>query len=266
MNRRGRKLALRGSLPKKPGEGTGNKQRYIALGIHANPDGVKVAKAKAQRLESDLNMERFSWSDWENASSGAEGKTAADWAKEFGVIKAGTIKASSFRADYEKPLASLPAKALTEDLLISHILGRSSPNTRKRKNDCTVFNQLAKFAGVPVDFTNIRGKYKPKPLSADDVPSDEEIEAIWESLKNPGWRWVYGMLATYGLRPHEVFRLTDYKGLSSPTGKISISENSKTGARDVWPLPDKWRLLDDTEVGGLASEDCRDRYRLPPWL
>ncbi|MGF1460804.1 MAG: hypothetical protein ACFBSG_17475 [Leptolyngbyaceae cyanobacterium] len=79
IERRGRKLALRGSLPKKPGEGPGNKQRYIALGIFANPDGIKVAKAKAQRLESDLNMDRFAWADWEHGGEPA-GKTAADWA------------------------------------------------------------------------------------------------------------------------------------------------------------------------------------------
>ena len=69
-----------------------------------------------------------------------------------------------------------------------------------------VFRQLAKFAGIQVDLKDIKGNYKPKPVNADDVPSDDEIEAIWESIASPGWRWVYGMLATYGLRPHEVFR------------------------------------------------------------
>jgi hypothetical protein len=52
--RRGRKLSLRGSLPKKPGKGRGNAQQTIALGIFANPDGVKIARSKAQKLESDL--------------------------------------------------------------------------------------------------------------------------------------------------------------------------------------------------------------------
>ena len=67
--RRDRKLALQGSLPKKPGKGQGNRQTTIALGIFANPSGVKVALAKAQRLESDLNMDRFQWADWEGAAA-----------------------------------------------------------------------------------------------------------------------------------------------------------------------------------------------------
>lgn len=71
--RRDRKLALRGSLPKKHGEGRGNKQRTIALGMFANLEGVKVALARAQRLESDLSMERFDWADWEGG--GDEKKT-----------------------------------------------------------------------------------------------------------------------------------------------------------------------------------------------
>ncbi len=60
--RRNRKLTLRGSLPCRNG-GRGNRQPTIALGIYANPAGVKVAIAKAQRLESDLNLDWFDWSD-----------------------------------------------------------------------------------------------------------------------------------------------------------------------------------------------------------
>ncbi len=49
------------------------------------------------------------------------------------------------------------------------------------------------------------------------------------------------MLATYDLRPHEVFRIANTKGIANDTGKITILEDSKTGRRDVWPLPNEWR-------------------------
>ena len=239
--RRNRKLSLRGQLPKKSGEGRGNRQQTIALGVFASPEGVKVAIAKAQRLESDLNFERFQWRDWEKGGGSAGGRSAVDWAKEFGEVKAANVKETSYRANYDEPLRSLPDKPLTEELLRAHILSRGEPNTWTRKNDCMVFKQLAKFAGLTVDFADIRGAYKPKPVNADDLPSDEEIEAIWASISTPGWRWVYGMMATYGLRPHEAFRIANLKGVGSPTGKITILDESKTGRRDVWPLPDKWR-------------------------
>jgi integrase len=239
--RRNRKLSLRGSLPCKPGEGRGTRRATISLGIFANPEGVKVALAKAQRLESDLNLDRFSWADWLGGEPG-EVKTAAAWGAEFGAIKAGSIKPQSYHANYEEPIASLPDRPLTQDMLIGHILSRSKPDTWVRKNDCMVFKQVAKFAGIEVDFSQIRGRYKPVEVTPDDLPSDEEIEAIWAGIANPGWRWVYGMLATYGLRPHEVFRIASFATIGSETGKITILDESKTGRRDVWPLPEKWRV------------------------
>jgi integrase len=239
--RRGRKLALRGSLPKRPGEGRGNKQTTIALGVFANPSGVKVALAKGQRLESDLNMERFTWADWEKSGGSPGGKSAADWGKEYAAVKVSTVKASTYRTNYQERLESLPDKPLTEELLLTHVQQRSKINTKGRRDDCIAFGQLAKFAGLTVDFSSIKGRYEPKPLSPDDVPSDGEIETIWASIANPGWKWVYGMLATYGLRPHEVFRIANTNGIATDTGKISILDDSKTGRRDVWPLPDRWR-------------------------
>jgi integrase len=242
--RRGHKLSLRGSLPKKPGEGRGNRQQTIALGIFANPEGVKVALAKAQRLESDLNLDRFSWPTWLDPM--AEPKTAIDWAQELANIKKSTISATSFESNYREPLESLPSKPLTEEMLIAHILSRSQPNTWTRNNDCMVFKQVAKQAGITVDFSGVKGRYRPTPLSPDDIPSDEEIEATWKAISTPGWQWVYGMLATYGLRPHEAFKLAS-QGLDPQTGKITILEDSKTGRRDVWPLPEKWRSLFDLD-------------------
>lgn len=240
IERRDRKLALRGTLPVKPGEPGQRKRRYIALGIYANPDGVKVAKAKAQKLESDLNLDRFNWFDWEADVLSAGSKSAQDWGKEFAQKKQLSIKPASYRANYEDPLKSLPNKTLSEELLRAHILSRSAVDSWTRKNDCMVYTALCKFAGISADFSDIRGNHKPKPVKASDLPSDEEIEQIWDTL-SPGWQWIYGMLATYGLRPHEVFRIADHKGIASPTGKISILDDSKTGGRDVWPLPDKWR-------------------------
>ncbi len=242
--RRGRKLALRGTLPCRD-SGRGTSRAVISLGIYANPAGVKVAIAKAQRLESDLNLDRFDWADWLDGEMGEE-KTAAAWGAEFGVIKAATIKPQSYRANYEEPLASLPEKPLTEDMLIAHVLKRSPADSWGRKNDCMVFRQVAKLAGVAVDFSSIRGRYSPALLSPDDVPTDEEIEATWRGLNNPAWAWVYGMLATYGLRPHEVFRIAP-QGLDKVTGRITILEDSKTGRRDVWPLPERWRSLFDLD-------------------
>jgi hypothetical protein len=37
------------------------------------------------------------------------------------------------------------------------------------------------------------------------LPSDEVIVEWYDRIPNPTWRYVYGIMATYGLRNHEVF-------------------------------------------------------------
>ncbi|MDX1978257.1 MAG: hypothetical protein SFT94_11355, partial [Pseudanabaenaceae cyanobacterium bins.68] len=44
-------------------------------------------------------------------------------------------------------------------------------------------------------------------LSPRDIPSDEAIAEWFGKIKNPAWRWAYGMFAIYGLRNHEIFHL-----------------------------------------------------------
>ncbi|MEM9485613.1 MAG: hypothetical protein AAGA83_18205 [Cyanobacteria bacterium P01_F01_bin.116] len=241
IERRGQKLSLRGTLPKKPGEGKGNKQQRIPLGIYANVAGVKVALARAKQAESDLSLKQWDWSRWIEDEVDPS-QSAHLLGQKFAEYKQAQIKPASFRANYQYPLESLPNKPITEKLLRSHIQKRNKPGTWARKNDVMVFTALCKFAKIEdVDLKDLGKGYVAKSFEPDDLPTDDEIEKIWDSLVGSGWEWMYGMLATYGLRPHEVFAVLDTKGVGTETGKITITEDSKTGRRDVWPLPDRWR-------------------------
>lgn len=62
------------------------------------------------------------------------------------------------------------------------------------------------------------------------LPTDAQIVAWRDSLPSGSWRWVVGMLACYGLRGHEVFRLdlVDFPVVRGLVGK--------TGARFIYPL------------------------------
>ena len=57
-------------------------------------------------------------------------------------------------------------------------------------------------------------------------------------IKNPTWRQIFGMLATFGLRTHEVF-FVDAEDLLSESNKhnaIRVGSETKTGERLVYPL------------------------------
>lgn len=68
--------------------------------------------------------------------------------------------------------------------------------------------------------------------------SDEAIVAWIDSLEDrPEWQWVFGMLATYGLRPHEAFHL---EGPPDEDSLITVLPETKTGFHVSHPAPEEW--------------------------
>jgi len=99
------------------------------------------------------------------------------------------------------------------------------------------------------------------------IPSTDAIQT-WLDLVNqedPLWGWVFAMVATYGLRPHEVWHIAE---LPDAQGLISIGvaarhiKVTKTGFRVALPLPAHW--VERYRLGGsngeLRLEQLRSRY------
>ncbi|MEO0843115.1 MAG: integrase, partial [Cyanobacteria bacterium J06643_5] len=106
------------------------------------------------------------------------------------------------------------------------------------------------------------------------IPSDEEvvkgfstigealsIRASKEVTKPEQWQWLYGMLATYGLRPHELFAI-DLQSFTDTNNKFhlvylnpSLTEGTKTGERScgIPPLYPHWIELFDLKNIKLPS-------------
>ena len=127
------RLYLRATLPPKPRSGKSKPyQQRTALGIYANHDGVKRAKAEAQRLASDLALGRFDWSHWATLESLRQ--TCADWIaafeKEYFTQRARTGKTqTTWDGDYAIPFRRLPAEEdLTAELLVEITTLSTQPN------------------------------------------------------------------------------------------------------------------------------------------
>lgn len=84
-----------------------------------------------------------------------------------------------------------------------------------------------------------------KILDPRDLPRDEQVIQFVDSLSDGPWKTAMGLIATYGLRNHEVFRL---ESRPDTRGWIEISSNSKTGYRPVMPAHqewvERWNLMD----------------------
>lgn len=257
----GDRLYLRATLPPRPGSTRKDSyQQRIALGFRSNPAGIKAAESEARKVGVLLASGQFSWAAYLQESSQAE--TVSDWIARFEqhYLAAGG-RPETWAGDYQKIFKKLePGQALTGELLQGMILG-TAPNTKTRRRACMAAGALAKFAGLEFDPAPLAGNYGPRRVAPRQLPTDEAIAAWRETIKNPAWRWVYGMLATYGLRPHEVFRL-DLEEFARSGPIVTVLENTKTGARRVWPCyPDWWNAwsLGDVQLPGVDLSRSNDK-------
>lgn len=90
------------------------------------------------------------------------------------------------------------------------------------------------------------------------LPSDKQIIEAVERIPNPGWRLAYGLMATYGLRNHEVF-FCDLAALAKGEDQVlRVLPNTKTGEHQVWPFHPDW--VEHFELEQLAN----NAQALPP--
>jgi integrase len=241
-----RRLYLRASLPDKTNPSK-NSQTRIATGLPANKEGLQRAKGLASELQSEMYTGQFSWEKW--GSRRPKGNSIGDLietlSKDWERGKTESQK-KNFRNDYWFPWQRLPGEAeISGALLEQTIVKQTEEKSRSRQRYIRAYKKLAEAAGLTVDWGHLEGeRYRPeKPRN---IPSKELILANFDKIQGgrkgtaPGWRWIYGMLATFGLRPSEAFRVTDISGLSdrdAPRIKVVTAKRKRREIRTVLALP-----------------------------
>lgn len=260
LRQKGGKLYIRGraddTFPPKPGERE-TKRVELALECNASLAGLKVAKLKAQEIDSQLLWGKFDWTPYLRGKH-KPAQTVAEWieryeAAHWDATPRTATKENSYHKNYRLFFKRLPqGEVLTLDLLRTVILQESKPATRNREFFCMAYGKLADFvtksgmiarddlAVFRAELKELKQGYASKEILPENLPTDEQIVKIWASIQHPAWRWIYGMLATYGLRPHEVFRL-DLQRYSQTTEVLRVLDETKTGTRLVYPCPAQWR-------------------------
>ena len=126
-------------------------------------------------------------------------------------------------------------------------------NTLSKVRQCGVDISLDEL-----DVLRKASKYKSTdPARERVIPTDEEIEAWLDGFSNRAQQWIFAMMATYGLRPHETFHIEQ---LPDEDGDIVVGGNTKTGLRHVFPRRpdwvDRYRLKDRSlpQVSNQSSE------------
>jgi integrase len=172
---------------------------------------------------------------------------------------------STWRAAYRPYLRRLRelglqrGEALGSELLLAVL--ESYPLASRSRQQCGVaLAALARHQGLslPEDWTARAGGYGLHAAQFRQLPSDHQILQLIEQIPSPAWRLAYGLMATYGLRNHEVF-FCDLSALA-PGGDrvIRVLPTSKTGEHQVWPFQPEW-----VERFELERLGC-DPAQLPP--
>lgn len=237
------RLYIRATLPPKPGKSGNWKQQDIATGKPATLAGLKIALQIAREVDSKILRERFVWKDYVKADRFRNHDSVRLVLKRFeqnhwSKRQKTSQKLNSWHCDYELRFNHLPAdEVLTLDLLKSVMLTRSKPESRNRKAYATAFSKLAKFAEIEgaEELMELGRGYSPTRINSRNLPDDSRIIEAIQKLPEPGWQWIYMLLAIYGLRPHEVLQAnTDRLGEEIPL--LEVPDETKTGHRLVFPM------------------------------
>ncbi len=263
LERRGQKLGIRGTFPPRPGSHRVRPhQQRVSLGLPATPTGLKAAEQQAKIIAAQLIQNTFDWAVYLPVAGGGQ-LHQMDLVEKVEAFRQHFItqpqrigNPASSRATWETAYApylrKLVAIAQTSPNLnlaeaIYKTVESTPANSRSRQICCTALGVWADFLRLelPRDLKEFWGHYSPSTTRMRHLPTDEQIVEVYQQIPNPAWQFVYGVMATYGLRNHEVF-FCDYIRLQErapqdPTAySIEVLETTKTGSREVWPFYPEW--------------------------
>lgn len=236
-------LYLVGTLPPKPGSSeTKNHWQRIATRLPATPQGIIRAEEKAILISLQLMDGTFAWPD-HLPPAGIDRVTFAEaitrYREQYFIDHRPTVQSlGTWEHDYLSILNRFDSKAIvTAKILREFIEKNTSPNSSTRKKACVVIGGLAKFLGLDLDVGPLRGNYCATKVNPRELPSDATIVEWYDKIKHPSSKWAYGMLATFGLRNHELF-FVDLDYLVK--NQVCYVTEGKRGAGKVWPFYPKW--------------------------
>jgi len=257
IEKRGEKLNIRGSLPSKE-DMTNFKIQRISLGLKADISGLEEAKKKLQLINLQLELNQFDWINWIVKANKKELKNDFEFPNRLNQFEEFFFKESkneyltstrktTWRSSYKpylKRVLHIYNEHDGEDLekIFQKTLVSYKEGSRSRKQCATSLSVLAKFLEIklPEDWKLNSKGYGINKAGFRDLPTDEVIEKIWANIPNKSWKFVFGLMATYGLRNHEVF-FCDLSSLTSYGDKIiRVLPTTKTGEHQVWPFHPEW--------------------------
>jgi integrase len=226
---RGR-LYLLAKVPRRDGA-PGLQQTRIALKMDDTPTNQRTASKLLQTLEKQLASGTFEWDYWlDEAAAGVTWREAIARLYRKKVVL-GRTGERTWETNYMGRLRQIPPASIVTSRSIAAALERYDRASCSYKELYYLLRHIAALVAVPFPELPVP-TYSQAELVA--VPTDAEIVAWVEAAPEPA-RWYLGLMATYGLRPHEIESASlidrDY---------CQVQESTKTGFRTAIPVPREW--------------------------
>lgn len=239
----GKKLGLRATLPLKPGQGVGRKQQDIRMGIPATREGLRRIELEAQQLGNAIANNTFSWVKYLPRELKPLELPVSELVQQFktSYMRSNKVKESTWKETWQRTFDRLPQHEPLKEVSILAVVLRTADHSRARELECQRLQRLADHAGLTLDLSPYKGNYD-SATAPRTIPEDDQIVNWCKSIPSPQWRWAFGMMAAFGLRPHEVF-FVEFQDAYT----IRLMRG-KTGDRTVRAIPPDW-----VERWGLQS-------------
>lgn len=280
----GNSLQLRATLPLKPDDRNSDslpeyrqsnkskKQYDLSLGIPANNNGLKTAIEESYELGKLIARHTFTWNEKYLGIKFKEKNQEKQKIKTIGELldkfednyyknRQKTITSQNTFANYTSvikrnfSLTNLATKNNFESVI-------NSCKGNKKNELIAISSVFIKTFDLGFTLDVKRDRVTPK---FREIPDDQKIihsyqlfEKFALNRKNTNhrdttdtwemWRWAYGMLATFGLRPRELFVKPDINWWISEQNTDNtwkVDKNTKTGYREVIPFIPEWIELFD---------------------
>lgn len=228
----GNSLYLRATLPDQ------STQKLKQQRVRLKTQELEEADEQARLMGEHLKDPHEFWLRWDTRNTEPTRYTVGAF-KEAGrrLYESKFDTETSWKKKWKPALSKLPSDSLTltVDLLVT-VVDAMPAKTAGRRDQGNILSQIANHLKLDGDaIQDVARGYTSKELKERDIPTDEVIEELFHKIKLPHWRWMYGMHACYGIRPHEIVECQFDKEYN-----LEISENTKTGFRVVWPCHERW--------------------------
>ncbi len=301
IEQRGQKLGLRGTLPRRDDRARQSVQR-ISLGLNADPKGFEEASQTARMVQRQLERGTFKWEDWrsqvirptasvaalapESAIERFQQAFFADPRRRRSPAGSKTTWTGAYQPYLRRLQAHAGHRTIDANLLLK-TLQSYDDGSRSRQQCATALAALARHLELvlPEGWRQEAGGYGLHRAQFRQLPTDRQILEAALLIPNPRWRLAYGLMATYGLRNHEVFFCDGHSLADGSDHVLRILPTTKTGEHQSWPFHPEWgerlgllELADNPkalpmvttdlkhttlqQVGRRVSEQFR-RYELP---